>query len=104
MLEALPNMVAAKEFATRDSSTRRSLLRRIRSFMDTVTCLMSLQATRFTWQNRRTAVGAAMVFLALNGAYAQPAKWELYLAMIKVAEKKLTKTDLAAIFREAATT
>jgi hypothetical protein len=45
-----------------------------------------------------------MVFLALNGTYGQPAKWELYLAMIKVAEKKLTKTDLAAIFRKAATT
>ena len=54
--------------------------------------------------NKRTAVAAAMVFLALNGTYAQPAKWELYLAMIKVAEKKLTKTDLAAIFRKAATT
>jgi death on curing protein len=53
--------------------------------------------------NKRTAVAAAMVFLALNGTYAQPAKWELYLAMIKVAEKKLTKTDLAAIFRKAAT-
>ena len=54
--------------------------------------------------NKRTAVAAAMVFLALNGTYAQPAKWELYLAMIKVAEKKLTKTDLAVIFRKAATT
>jgi death on curing protein len=54
--------------------------------------------------NKRTAVASAMVFLALNGCYAQPAKWELYLAMIKVAEKKLTKADLAAIFRRAATT
>jgi len=54
--------------------------------------------------NKRTAVAAAMVFLAFNGAYAQPAKWELYLAMIEIAEKKLTKTDLAAIFRRAVTT
>ena len=54
--------------------------------------------------NKRTAVAAGMVFLALNGTYAQPAKWELYLAMIEITGKKLTKTDLAAIFRKAATT
>ncbi len=52
--------------------------------------------------NKRTAVVSAMVFLARNGVYAQPPKWELYLAMIDVAEKKKTKADLAGVFRRAA--
>jgi death-on-curing protein len=60
------------------------------------------EAQAFLDGNKRTAVVAAMVFLAMNGVYAQPGKWELYLAMIKVAEKKLNKTGLAAIFRSAA--
>lgn len=52
--------------------------------------------------NKRTAVGAALVFLAMNGVYAHLPKWELYLAMIALAEKKLTKAELAALFRKAA--
>lgn len=52
--------------------------------------------------NKRTAVAAAMVFLAKNGVYAKPPTWGLYSAMIDVAEKKKTKTDLAKIFRECA--
>lgn len=52
--------------------------------------------------NKRTAVAAAMVFLARNGVYAQPPKWELYCAMIDVAQKKKSKADLADIFRRAA--
>ena len=60
------------------------------------------EAQAFLDGNKRTAVVAAMVFLARNGVYAQPAKWELYLAMIDVAEKKKTKADLAEIFRKCA--
>jgi death-on-curing protein len=52
--------------------------------------------------NKRTAVVAAMVFLARNGVYAQPPRWELYTAMIDVAEKKKTKADLAEVFRKCA--
>jgi death-on-curing protein len=52
--------------------------------------------------NKRTAVVAAMVFLARNGVYVQPPRWELYLAMIEVVEKKKTKADLAEIFRKSA--
>ena len=52
--------------------------------------------------NKRTGVAASMVFLAQNGVYDQPPKWELYLAMMDVAEKKKNKTDLAAIFRKCA--
>jgi death-on-curing protein len=50
--------------------------------------------------NKRTATVSAMVFLALNGVYVQPAPWEFYLAMIDIAEKKKTKADLAGIFRK----
>jgi death-on-curing protein len=52
--------------------------------------------------NKRTAVVAALVFLARNGVYIQPATWVLYSAMIDVAEKKKNKADLAEIFRKRA--
>jgi death-on-curing protein len=52
--------------------------------------------------NKRTGVAAAMVFLARNGVYAQPSRWELYTAMIDVAKKTKTKADLAEIFRRCA--
>jgi death on curing protein len=52
--------------------------------------------------NKRTAVVAALVFLARNGVYSRPAAWELYSAMIDVAEKKKNKADLAEIFRKRA--
>ncbi len=52
--------------------------------------------------NKRTGVVAALVFLARNGVYAQPSRWELYTAMIDVAKKKKTKADLADIFRKCA--
>lgn len=60
------------------------------------------EAQAFIDGNKRTGVASALVFLAMNGVYAQPPKWELYLAMIDVAQKKKTKTDLAAIFRKCA--
>lgn len=60
------------------------------------------EAQAFVDGNKRTAVAAAMVFLARNGVYAQPPRWELYCAMIDVAEKKKNKADLADIFRRAA--
>jgi death on curing protein len=50
--------------------------------------------------NKRTAASAALIFMAMNGVYIQPSGWELYSAMIDVAEKKKSKTDLATIFRE----
>lgn len=53
--------------------------------------------------NKRTGVAAALVFLACNGVYSQPPKWECYVAMISIAEKKMTKADLAALFRRQST-
>jgi death on curing protein len=60
------------------------------------------ESQAFVDGNKRTAVAAAMVFLARNGAYAQPPTWALYTAMIDMAEKKKTKADLAEIFRKCA--
>ncbi|MFO1514253.1 MAG: type II toxin-antitoxin system death-on-curing family toxin [Verrucomicrobiota bacterium] len=60
------------------------------------------EAQAFLDGNKRTGVATALVFLALNGVYAQPPQWALYLAMIDVAEKKKFKADLAEIFRVSA--
>jgi death on curing protein len=60
------------------------------------------EAQAFIDGNKRTGVDSALVFLAMNGVYAQPPKWELYLAMIDAAQKRKTKSDLAAIFRKCA--
>jgi len=60
------------------------------------------ESQAFVDGNKRTAVVAALVFLARNGVYARPSTWELYSAMIDVAEKKKTKADLAEIFRKRA--
>ena len=61
------------------------------------------EAQAFVDGNKRTAVVVALVFLAQNGVYVRPSTWELYTAMIDVAEKKKTKADLAEIFRKRAT-
>ena len=53
--------------------------------------------------NKRTAAVAALVFLARNGVYVRPATWDLYSAMIDVAQKKKNKSDLAELFRKRAT-
>jgi hypothetical protein len=36
--------------------------------------------------------------------YAQPPRWELYTAMMNVADKTMTKADLAEVFRKCAKT
>jgi death-on-curing protein len=60
------------------------------------------EAQAFIDGNKRTAVGAALIFLARNGSYVRLPTWEFYLAMIAIAEKKLTKAGLADVFRKAA--
>jgi death-on-curing protein len=60
------------------------------------------EAQAFIDGNKRTAVACALVFLARNGVYVCPPKWEFYLAMIGIAEKKYSKNDLAAMFRKVA--
>jgi len=50
--------------------------------------------------NKRTAVGAALTFLELNGIDADNFDGRrIYDAMIAIAEKRLDKAGLAAVFR-----
>ncbi len=49
--------------------------------------------------NKRTAVAAAFVFLELNGVPAFFEWTRIYDAMIAMAERRMTKTELAALLR-----
>jgi death-on-curing protein len=60
------------------------------------------QSQAFIDGNKRTAAASALVFLARNGVYVRPPKWELYLAMIQIAERKLDKPGLTRLFRSLA--
>jgi death on curing protein len=52
--------------------------------------------------NKRTAIASALTFLAING-YSRVAteaeQKEIYDALIAIAEKRMTKPELAALFR-----
>ncbi len=52
--------------------------------------------------NKRTAAVTALVFLELNGVTKTPDNLEIYDALIALAEKRLDKAGLAALFRKAA--
>lgn len=52
--------------------------------------------------NKRTAIGAAIVFLDINGVELREATDTLYNAMIDVAARRLDKSGLAAILRRLA--
>jgi death on curing protein len=52
--------------------------------------------------NKRAAMGAALVFLDVNGVPVPEATDALHEAMIALAERRLDKTGLAAILRELA--
>ena len=60
------------------------------------------QAQAFLDGNKRTGIGAALLFLRANGVTRLPADSLLYDAMIAIAEKRLDKAGLASIFRRAA--
>lgn len=49
--------------------------------------------------NKRTAMAAALTFLTANGVQATWNDQALYEAMIAVAEKQMTKAQLADVFR-----
>lgn len=49
--------------------------------------------------NKRTAILAAIVFLDLNGVEIPEATDALYDAMIGIAERRLSKDDVAAVLR-----
>jgi death-on-curing protein len=58
------------------------------------------QAQAFLDGNKRVAVATALVFLGANGHGKKPDPERLYDAMIGIAERRLTKADLAQVFRE----
>ena len=60
------------------------------------------QAQAFLDGNKRTGIGAALLFLRGNGITRVPSDETLYDAMIAIAEKRLDKADLAELFRRAA--
>lgn len=57
------------------------------------------EAQAFLDGNKRTAMGAALAFLQSNRIETRTATGELYEAMIAIAEKRMTRTDLAALLR-----
>lgn len=60
------------------------------------------EAQAFLDGNKRTAVAAALNFLALNGVETAFDSRKLYDAMIGIAEKRIGKTDLARLLRDQA--
>ena len=52
--------------------------------------------------NKRTGLGAALVFLRLNGFRVVDPGGELYDAMIAIAERRLDKAGLAAVLERLA--
>jgi death-on-curing protein len=60
------------------------------------------EAQAFLDGNKRTAVAAALTFLRGNDVRFKLNESELFDAMIAIAEKRMTKVDLARLFREQA--
>lgn len=50
--------------------------------------------------NKRTAMAAALIFLEANGIHIPPASDRLYESMMAIAERSLSKAELATVFRE----
>ena len=61
-------------------------------------CLAENQV--FVDGNKRTALVAALTFLKVNGYAVPPAEDRLYDAMIKIANKEMTKEQLSALLKE----
>lgn len=57
------------------------------------------EAQAFLDGNKRTAMGAALAFLESNGIDTRTATAELYAAMIAIAKKRMTRSELAALLR-----
>ncbi|HLP78595.1 MAG TPA: type II toxin-antitoxin system death-on-curing family toxin [Candidatus Paceibacterota bacterium] len=60
------------------------------------------EAQAFLDGNKRTAVAAALTFLQGNDVKMEIDDQVLFMAMIDVANKKMTKADLAGLFRKCA--
>lgn len=60
------------------------------------------QSQTFLDGNKRTAIGAALTFLRVNGVIVPDAVADLHAAMIGIAERRTGKSDLAALLRSLA--
>jgi death-on-curing protein len=60
------------------------------------------QSQAFLDGNKRTAIGAGLTFLRINGVIVPEATADLHAVMIAIAERRLGKSDLAALFRRLA--
>jgi death-on-curing protein len=60
------------------------------------------EAQAFLDGNKRTGLDAALTFLALNGCQINDPGESLYLAMLEIAERKMTKAQLASLLRQLA--
>lgn len=60
------------------------------------------EAQAFLDGSKRTTVASALTFLEANGVHRTPDQDELYQAMIDIANHRLDKPGLAAIFRRLA--
>lgn len=58
------------------------------------------ESQAFVDGNKRTALDVALTFLAINGYEIQSEAMELIDAMIAIAEKKMSKEDLAKLFEK----
>lgn len=59
------------------------------------------ESQAFVDGNKRTALAAALTFLGMNGYEIETEdNWELYDAMIAIAEKRMTKEELARLFEQ----
>jgi death-on-curing protein len=58
------------------------------------------EAQAFLDGNKRTAIGAALIFLEGNGVSTDCDADPIYRAMIAIAEKRMTRSALAELFRK----
>ena len=61
------------------------------------------EAQAFVDGNKRVALDVALTFLAINGFTIEIESMELYEAMIAIAERRMTKEDLANLFKRLCT-
>jgi len=58
------------------------------------------ESQAFVDGNKRAALDVALTFLAINGFEIEDEQMELYDAMISIAEKKMSKEQLAELFEK----
>ena len=59
---------------------------------------LKVESQAFVDGNKRAALDVALTFLAINGFDIKDEQMELYDAMIAIAEKKMSKEQLADLF------